>query len=832
MAVRRHAQSQQDDAARQFAAALSETLHGLRMKHRQVAEALGVTLATVDSWTRLTNPTIPGEKNLTTLCHWLDGVQPGAGSRLQVLVRPNMAAPQPGSAEGASASMAHLRAPPTSFVGRAQDLREVVRIFAETPTRMLTFIGPGGIGKTRLALQVSTELVANFEGGIWWVELAALRDGAWVWQALAAALDLRSSEPVAQSGKTLAEQVIARLHRASALVVFDNCEHVLTATSGVAARILRECPHVKLLATSRELLQLPEERAWPVPALTVPEADQKINRAQLNLFEAPRLFIERGFVQQRGFSLTEGNVPWVVEICQRLDGLPLAIELAAACLPRLSLMDIAHGLETRLSLLTGGSVFADARHQTLRAVISWSHDLLTPDERGLFAQVAVFAGGWTAEAAERVCGKTASPLALQRLVEKSLVFLDAHEGRIRYRMLETILEFAQESLTQRDDAPALRARHAAYYLDLAERGDLQTVQIDQLNALELELDNLRAALSWSQSHATDVYLRLCVALWPFWQVRGYLTEGRANMAWALDHSDDAPVALKAALWHGAGALARQQADRDATHQAFAHSLIYARQINQPLPLARVLNEMGLVFTAQQDSEQARGCYYESLDLCDRFDEGAASASIAAAALLGLGLMAFREGNYALAGQQLQTSLSAAVQAGDLLAELRALNGLGEIARAEGQWAQAKTYYARSVMLCRQASHKWALASALHNLGYAALHLDDGERAAAHFVESLRLFDALDEALGVAECVIGLGVVYAEQGDVDTAAQVLAAGRHFLQQAHAPLTELEQAEFDRAAVRVHAKFPGLLNTAAPLLFPPTVEHILALAERVR
>jgi len=723
-------------------------------------------------------------------------------------------------------------------VGRTEDLREVVHIFTETPARLLTLMGPGGIGKTRLALQTSAGVVAGFDGGIWWVELAALREGTWVWQALAAALDVRGLEPVTVPGKTLAEQVIARLHRTSALVVLDNCEHVLAAAGAVAARILRECPHVKLLATSREPLGLPEEQIWAMRPLSVPDVNQQVNRAELARYEAPRLFIERAFVQQHGFSLTEPNARWVAEICRRLDGLPLAIELAAACLPTLDLPDIARGLEARLGLLTQGSAFADPRHQTLRAVVAWSYDLLAPDERRLFAQLAVFAGGWTAEAARQVCGEAATEAALQRLVAKSLVVAEAHEGgkdRIRYRMLETILAYAHDVLVQQKDEPArreLQARHATFYLSLAERSSLEFAH---LNALELDLGNLRAALDWSQTHDTAVYTRLCVALWPFWQVRGYLTEGRAHLAWALEHSGDASDAapeMQAALWHGSGALARQQADRAATQHAFARSLIYYRQINQPLPLARVLNEMGLVFTAQHNFEQAHACYYESLDLCDRFDEGAATASVAAAALLGLGLLDFRDRNYALAEQQLRASLSAAAQTGDAWAELRALNGLGEIARAQGEWSQAKSRYERSVALCRQAGHKWALASALHNLGYVELHLGHPALATAHFTQSLRLFDELDEALGLAECIIGLGVVNVAQGDVDTAAQLLVAGRHFLRRAQAPLTELEQAEFDRAAGRVHTKFPGLLDTPAPMLFPPTVEQVLALAERVR
>ena len=839
MPARRQLQPRQDEAARQFSAALSETLHALRLKHRQVAVALGLTLATVDSWTRLTNPALPGEKNLTALGRWLDEMQTGAGTRLLTLVHPADLVSAPAVlAATETPPHTHLRVPPTSFVGRTEDLREVVHIFTETPARLLTLMGPGGIGKTRLALQTAAGLVAGFDGGIWWVELAALREGTWVWQALAAALDVRGLEPARVLDKTLAEQVIARLHRTSALVVFDNCEHVLAAAGAVAARILRECPHVKLLATSREPLGLPEEQIWAMRPLSVPDVNQQVNRAELARYEAPRLFIERAFVQQHGFSLTEPNARWVAEICRRLDGLPLAIELAAACLPTLDLPDIARGLEARLGLLTQGSAFADPRHQTLRAVVAWSYDLLAPDERRLFAQLAVFAGGWTAEAARRVCSEAATEAALQRLVAKSLVVAEAHEGgkdRIRYRMLETILAYAHDVLVQQKDEPArreLQARHATFYLSLAERSSLEFAH---LNALELDLGNLRAALDWSQTHDTAVYTRLCVALWPFWQVRGYLTEGRAHLAWALEHSGDASDAapeMQAALWHGAGALARQQADRAATQHAFARSLIYYRQINQPLPLARVLNEMGLVFTAQHNFEQAHACYYESLDLCDRFDEGAATASVAAAALLGLGLMDFRDRNYALAEQQLRASLSAAAQTGDAWAELRALNGLGEIARAQGEWSQAKSRYERSVALCRQAGHKWALASALHNLGYVELHLGHPALATAHFTQSLRLFDELDEALGLAECIIGLGVVNVAQGDVDTAAQLLVAGRHFLRRAQAPLTELEQAEFDRAAGRVHTKFPGLLDTPAPMLFPPTVEQVLALAERVR
>ena len=851
MPVRRHYAPQQDEATRQFAAALSEALHALRLRHRQVAAALGITLATVDSWTRLGKPAMPGEKNLHALCQWLDEVQPGVGARLLTLAQPHANVPPqrvqpvqpiPSVPESAAPSV-HLRVPPTSFVGRTNDVREGVRIFTETPTRLLSLIGPGGIGKTRLALQTATALVTAFEGGIWWVELAPLREGAltsqaiwqaiWqaVWQTLASALNVRETAP--HPDQTLAEQVVAQLHRASALLVFDNCEHVLAAAGGVVARLLRECPALKILATSREPLQLPEEQVWPLAALSLPPAEQRIDRARLNAFEAPRLFIERAFVQQHGFALSERQVPLVVDICRQLDGLPLAIELAAARLPQLSLSEIGRGLASRLSLLTHGSAFADPRHQTLRAVIRWSYDLLAPDERRLFAQLAVFTGGWTAEAARQVCGEAASVRALERLAAKSLIEVDrdAIAGHLRYRVLETIAEFAREMLAEPAaelDVPTLHARHATHYLSLAEQAD---ASLSHLDGLEADLANLRAALRWSQMHDKPVYARLCAALWPFWQVRGHLTEGRAHVTQALEVSEDLPVPLRALLWQGAGALARQQADRAAAQQAYTQSLIHYRQLAQPLPLAQVLNEMGLILTAQHQFDQAQACYRESLALCDQFDAGAASARVAAGALLGLGLMAFRDRNYPLAQHQLQASLSAADQAGDPFAELRALNGLGEVARAEHQWAQARAFYARSVALCRMVNHKWALASALHNLGYIEMHLGNGAVAGAHFIESLTLFDALDEVLGVAECAIGLGAVCAAEGQVDMAAQFLVAGHYFLRHAKAPLTELEQIEFDRAAAVVRAKFPGLLDETTPLLFAPTVEQVLVLAERI-
>jgi predicted ATPase len=797
--MRKYAQINRDDRTAQFATELASALHEMRLTHKKLAEALGVTLATVDSWCRITHPVLPSEHNLRKLCAWLDERKPGAGARLLAitgivtqptqLTQPNQPPAQ------------HLRPPPTSFVGRTQALQNITDHFVASGQRLLSLIGPGGIGKTRLAAQAIPELVAEFEGGIWWVSLENVSGSdaaAYIWRAIATALSLQEA-----GGRTMAEQVTARLHRAHALLVLDNCEQAAAACAAVASRLLRECPSLAILATSREPLQLNQEAIYSVPTLSLPPSP-KPRRAQLTRFEATRLFVERAMFAQHGLLITEDDAAHIAHICRHLDGLALAIELAAGCLPQLNVAQVAQGLQDRFALLTRGSSLAPERHQTLRATIAWSHDLLSAEERGVFAKLAVFAGIThlgavsVTQLVEMHC-----IASLQTLARKSLVVIEERHQHVRYRMLESIREFAREQLAAREDAYEIHQRHAKYFAQLAEQGGRELngpKQGEWLSTLDAEQDNFRAALQWARQHDANLGVRLCAALWPFWLVRGYLSEGRDWVDWALRAANDATEELHAALWHGAGALARQQVDYARARQGYTEAIRLYRQRNQPLAMAQALNEMGIVATAQSQPDQAQALYQESLNLSDQFDDG----RTAAAAMFGLGLLAYERGPnapnaFALAQNYLQASAQAAKECGDDVILLRALNGLGELARAQNKMDVAQTHYQESLRLSQQLGHKWGQAAALHNLGYVRKSQGDVVASLAHFRESLNLYRALDEERGLAECLVGIASVLAERDE--TARQLLAAAHTILQKLGARLTATEQVEFEHAADRV-------------------------------
>ena len=412
----------------------------------------------------------------------------------------------------------------TSFVGRARELAELQRLLSTT--RLLTLTGSGGVGKTRLSLQVAASLIDAFADGVWFVELAPLADPALIPQSIASALGVRE-----QSGQPLLVLLSEYLHTRKALLVLDNCEHLVAECAQVAEVLLRAAPGLKILASSREALGIGGELAWHVPSLSLPDPRQLPVLADLSQYEAVRLFVERAAFALPAFKLSDINAPTVVKICQRLDGIPLAIELAAARVKALPIESIASRLDDRFRLLTGGSRTALPRQQTLRALIDWSHSLLSEPERILLRRLSVFSSGWTLEAGEAVCaGDGIGALdvvdLLAHLVDKSLVLLD--EELARYRLLETIRQYAREKLLDSGEGAQVRSRHLGFYVRLGKEFSSEILGPGEtlwLNRLELEHDNVRRAIEWSLESADALSgMRLTAALHLFWQQR-YTAEG-------------------------------------------------------------------------------------------------------------------------------------------------------------------------------------------------------------------------------------------------------------------------------------------------------------------
>ena len=657
----------------------------------------------------------------------------------------------------------------TSFIGREKQVEDVTGLLGKT--RLLTLTGAGGSGKTRLSLQVAADLLDQYFDGVWLVELAALSDPDLVPQAVIAALRLRE-EP----DKPIQQTLVEWLRPKCLLLILDNCEHLVVACASLAADILRHCPDVRLMASSREPLNLAGEQTYRVPSLSLPDPKKAQTAEGLSQYEAVRLFIERAQAVQPSFSVTDANAPAVAQVCFRLDGVPLAIELAAARVRSLSAEEINRRLDQRFRLLTGGSRDTLPRQQTLRALIDWSYDLLTEAEKALLCRLSVFAGGWILSAAEAVCA--GEPVEdwevldlLTALVDKSLVAAEPLGDGTRYRLLETVHQYAGERLGQSGEAVV--ARHAAWALALAEEAEPHLTGPEQgawLSLLEAEHDNLRASLSWSLSYggpqqgeqSNDDGLRLAGALWRFWSVRGHLSEGRRWLDQALARagaSGGEASAARAKALQGAVTLARRQGDYAGSQELCEESLALSRQLGDQHGIAKSLYDMGQVAYTQDDFAGARALFEESLTLFRQLgdQEGVANA------LRGLGLVVHSQGDFAGARALCEESLALSRQSGDPRAISNALMNLGQVAQSQGDFAGARALYEESLILTRQLGGNTAYE--LGSLGQVAQSQGDFAGARVLFEESLTIWRQLGNQHAIAHLLNNLGQVAQSQGDL-------------------------------------------------------------------
>ena len=494
----------------------------------------------------------------------------------------------------------------TSFVG-GERARQEVRAALET-SRLVTLLGMGGLGKTRLSLQVAAEAMAWFPDGVWFLDLAPIRDAALVIGEAAQMLGVRE-EP----GRPLVQTICAALKPRRMLLIFDNCEHLISASADLASAILRATPRVCILATSREALRVPGELSYPVLPLALPHPGE--NLEAISRSNAVRLFVERAQSHKPAFVLTEHEAPAVAELVARLEGIPLALELAAARVRAMSVADINSRLKDRYKLLTGGGRVLLERQQTLRALVDWSYDMLSGPERAVLNRLAVFAGGFDIEAAEQICGvdplKPGDVLDLvTSLVEKSLVMTDERQGVTRYRMLETVRDYALEKLEQAGDSAPTAARHSQHYFSFAKavrdglRGPGQPTWIKRMEA---ELDNVRAGIAVALAGGVDqvIAVKYAVAMQGFWILRGYTTEGRNAVSAVLDLPAvrGSEQALGHALYVGA-ALAQSQGDHAEARRMLEQGLTLRRELRNPVDIAGTLSTLALTCLATGNVDAA------------------------------------------------------------------------------------------------------------------------------------------------------------------------------------------------------------------------------------
>ncbi len=673
-----------------------------------------------------------------------------------------------------------LPIPRTSLIGREQQVAEATELLLRQDVRLLSFTGPGGAGKTRLAVAVAAAIADRFTAGVQFVGLASITRSELVLAALAEAFNIRQV-----ANRTVPQLIGEQLQNSGPfLLLLDNFEQVLPAAS-MMAETLEACPTLKIVVTSRACLRIYGEQEFPIRPLAQDSATE--------------LFVQRAAAVWPGFAMTSDSAPVIREICSRLDGLPLAIELAAARTKALSPSAILDRLQSRLGLLTGGAVDLPERQQTLRKTIDWSHDLLNEAERKLFRRLSVFVGGCTLEAAEAVCN-TSRDLGidvfegLSSLVDQNLIQrADRTDAEPRFAMLETVREYALERVADSGEEPAARRAHAAYCLVLAEEGNSELGPADRahwLTQCDVEIDNFRSALDWLfQTLDLDWGLRFCVALFRFWDMREHLAEGRVRMETILRLAGDGHTKERARVSQFLGALTTAQGDFPAAQHFLEQSLSLYEELGDQWGIAASLNALAISARDRGDYSSAQSNFERSLACWRMLPDRLAIARC----LHNLANVVKVRGDYSRARWALREATDIFEALGDRSGAAWSINQQGDIAREQRDVAAARGLYQRALSAFREAGDRWGSARSLTDLGSIDSEQGDPLVAHAEYCEALEIFASLGHRRGVARALEGSACLALVQGQAARALKLAAAAAHLRRLISACLTPAEQSQ---------------------------------------
>jgi non-specific serine/threonine protein kinase len=709
----------------------------------------------------------------------------------------------------------------TSFIGREREIAEVARLLSEKRLVMLT--GPGGCGKTRLALQVAAGLVAEAFDEVWLIELAPLADPALVLPKLAATLGVRDAPDQA-----LLETLAHHLREKGLLLVLDNCEHLVEACAQLAERLLQACPRLRILATSREVLGLPGETVWRVLPLSRPDLQHLPPLDSLTQYEAVRLFVDRAVSALPGFAVTNENASAVALVCHRLDGMPLAIELAAARVMALTVEQIAGRLDQAFRVLTGGSRTALPRHQTLRATLDWGYHLLVDAERMLLRRLSVFAGGWTLEAAESVCAgegvETLQVLDLSaQLANKSLVAIKRDPGATaRYYLLETTRQYAQDKLVESSEGETTRDKHLAYFLQLAEAAEAALHGAEQdawMMRLGAEHDNFWTALRWAEENQAlnaEAGLRLAGAFGSFWGLHGYQRELRDWLERALAQPGPADASRRGGFakarskaLYAAGQIAQARGDFAAASDFQRQRMALNQELEDQVEFARALREWSMTLHFQGKRVAAHRGFAQAVTIL----RGQQDPLGLGMSLYSLGVAEDAHGNHAAAQAAFEESLAILAETGSRWTRAFPLASLGRLSMRQGEYVLARARLEEALALRRSSRDKWTIGVNLSFLAEVAWREGDYRRAAALLQEALAMFREIGSQHGIGMCLVGFGGIAAGQGKPARAARLLGAAAGLLESLGAVMALGDPVAYERDLEAIRAQLDQATFSAA-------------------
>ncbi len=727
----------------------------------------------------------------------------------------------------------------TTFIGRENEIAEIKQ--ALELHRLVTLTGSGGTGKTRLSLQVAADLLEKFDHGVWFVELAPLTDPELIPQTILSAIGIQE-----QQGKLPIEALKEYLHEKKTLILLDNCEHLIESTAKVANALLNAAPELTIMASSREALGVKGELSYPVPSLSLPDIKHLPVLEQLSQYEAVRLFIDRASLVAPHFVVDKDSAPFIAQICYRLDGIPLAIELAAARVRVLSLEEISKRLDDRFRLLTGGARTALPRQQTLRALIDWSYDLLSEKERLLLRRLSVFTGGWTLEAAEEVCAgdgiETYDILdLLTQLVNKSLVVVMEYSqsGETRYRMLETIRQYAREKLLEAGGGEIVRDKHLAYFVKLVEHAEPELYRSNQvfwLNKLDDEIDNFRMAVEWALANDVESGLRIAAIPWRFWLARSYVQEVGDWLSQLFEqykttnalHAQALAIQSSCRFRQGniseAIALAKQSLEMartlsDKQTEALSLSFLGATLavqgnvgeatplIEQALAIYRSIGDkIGQADTTEwlafnnNDLERSIAYAKESLELARELGDLAGIVSH----LCWLSRLVFWTGDFTSPSLWLEEALSIARQLGDQGAEIYVVSTFGEFSYWQGNYPQAIAYFENAIQASGKLGEHYQGLWVQLKLAYTVLRQGNLQQAREMFEDGIRGMQKADLVIGLVFAIEGLASLHVNQGQLKRAVQLFAWAEMMRDKIGDHRPPVEQASVERDLEVIHSR----------------------------